>query len=65
MKQKWNAAVLAIARMWPFGARTASVLGIAGNCPPLRLGYALVAAMPDSELDRVADTVRSESGGAG
>jgi len=29
------------------------------------LGYAVVAAMPDSELDRVADTVRSESGGAG
>ena len=29
------------------------------------LGYAVVAALPNSELDRVADTVRSESGGAG
>ena len=29
------------------------------------LGYAVVAATPDIELDRVADTIRRESGGAG
>src|SRR5215831_7479959 len=40
MNAKWNPAVLAIAWMWSFGVRSASLLGIAGNCPLLKLGTA-------------------------
>src|SRR5215469_13184738 len=36
----WKPAVLAIAWMWSRGCRSASVLGIAGNCPLLRSGTA-------------------------
>src|SRR2546426_2934006 len=40
MNAKWNPAVLAIAWMWLLGARSALLLGIAGNFPMLKLGTA-------------------------
>src|ERR1700730_3555344 len=40
IKAKWNAAVLAIAWIWSSGLRSASVMGIAGNFPLLKLGIA-------------------------
>src|SRR5579862_1343935 len=54
MVGKWNPAVLAMAWRWSAGARSASVLGIAGNCPVLKPGTAWGNTNPGSRSGLLA-----------